>query len=87
MQNHFFRLADHLCSPAGYSCLERLIRQWILSSQGSQALVGRESPVFGDGGPDRSHLADAFWLLIQDQGDLVQFLMASRKARDRMMSV
>ena len=44
----------------------------------SASLVGRESPEFGDRGPDRSHLADAFWLLI---------LTASRKAGDRMMSV
>ena len=44
----------------------------------SASLVGRESPEFGDRGPDRSHLADAFWLLI---------LTASRKAGDRIMSV
>ena len=49
--------------------------------------MGRESPVFGDGDPDRSHLADAFWLLIQGQGDLVQLPMASREAGDSMMSL
>ena len=26
MQNHCFSLDDHLRSPAGYNCLERLIR-------------------------------------------------------------
>ena len=51
-----------------------------VASQGSQPLVGLESPVFGDGGPDRSQLADGFWLLIQGQGDLVQLPMASEEA-------
>ena len=49
--------------------------------------MGRDSPVFGDGGPDRSHPADAFWLLIQGQGDLVQLPMASKEAGDSMMSL